>query len=178
MSIPLPIVTERLLIRAFVPGADASSMVPVYGDPEVMRFIPGGAIGDEAAIRNLLEKYACAQAERGFSSWAVVERATESVVGDVGFGIFEETGEIEVGYTLARACWGRGFASEAARAALEAGLLHLDVTRIIAVVDVDNEPSLSVAERIGMTRNGAIEAHGRPHIVFTAGAGCSCNRHA
>ena len=167
MAIPLPIETERLLIRAFVPDADARSMLSVYGDAEVMRFVPGGAHADVTAVRSLLEQYARAQAEHGFSSWAIVDRETGCLVGDVGFATFEQTGEVELGYTLARACWGRGLAVEAARAALDAGLAHLHVDRILAVVDVDNERSLRVAERLGMTRGDVIEAHGRPHVIFS-----------
>ena len=166
MPIPLPIVTERIVIRAFDPVADAAPMLRVYGDAEVMRFVPGGALADEAAVRALLETYARAQAERGFSSWAVVERASEQVIGDVGFGIFAASGEVELGYTLARAHWGRGLATEAAHAALAAGLAHLEVPRIVAVVDAENAASVRVAERLGMTRSADVHAHGRPHVLF------------
>ena len=169
--IPLPIETERLLIRAFVPESDSKEMVRVYSDPEVMRFIPGGVLADEAAVQRVLRSYAGAQADRGFSSWAMVERATGRLIGDVGFGIFEPTGEVEIGYTLARDCWGRGLATEAARAALTAGLGHIGVPRIIAVVAADNHSSLRVPERIGMTRVGEIGAYGRPHVLFAATRG-------
>jgi ribosomal-protein-alanine N-acetyltransferase len=168
ISVPLPIETERLLIRAFAPDSDSAAMAEVYCDPEVMRFIPGGALADVGAVRSTLEKHVEAQQTRGFSSWALVERETMRVVGDVGFGVFEPTGDIELGYTLARDAWGRGYATEAAGACLAAGLEHLGVPRIIAVVDVDNETSQRVAERIGMTRVETIEAHGRPHVLFTA----------
>jgi [ribosomal protein S5]-alanine N-acetyltransferase len=166
MPIPLPIETERLLVRPFRPGSDSSAMADVYCDPDVMRFIPGGALDDEEAVRATLESYVSAQAEHGFSSWAVVERQAGRLVGDVGFGIFQPTGEIGLGYTLARDCWGRGYATEAARACLTAALAHLDARRIIAVVDAENEASLRVPERIGMTRVESIEAYGRPHALF------------
>ena len=107
-------------------------------------------------------------ARQGFSSWAVVERRTGRLIGDVGLGIFEPTGDIELGYTLARDYWGLGYASEAAKACLAAALAHLDVPRIVAVVDLENETSLRVSERIGMTRAEIIEAHGRPHALFRA----------
>ena len=76
MPIPLPIETERLLIRPFTPSSDSHAMVEVYCDPDVMRFIPGGALAGEETVRALLESYAGAQAEHGFSSWALVERET------------------------------------------------------------------------------------------------------
>ncbi len=88
------------------------------------------------------------------------------MIGDVGFGIFEPTGEIELGWTLARDRWGRGYATEAAAACLSAGLAHLGAPRIVALVDAENEPSLRVAERIGMARIETVEAHGRPHVLF------------
>ena len=50
MPIRLPIETERLLVRPFVPEADSKPMLAVYGDPEVMRYIPGGALSAEAVL--------------------------------------------------------------------------------------------------------------------------------
>ena len=97
MPIPLPIETERLLVRPFAPEPDARAMAEIYCDPEVMRFIPGGALADEKAVRSLLERYADAQDRQGFSSWAVVERRTGRLIGDVGLGIFKPTGDIELG---------------------------------------------------------------------------------
>ena len=143
-------------------------MVEVYCDPEVMRFIPGGALADIRSVGSTLEIHACAQQSRGFSSWAVVERGTGRVIGDVGFSIFEPTGDIELGYTLIRDCWGRGYATEAAAACLAAGLSHLGAPRIVAVVDAENEASLGVAERIGMERIELIEAYGRTHVLCAA----------
>jgi ribosomal-protein-alanine N-acetyltransferase len=106
MPVTLPIETERLLVRSFDPVADSLSMFSVYGDPEVMRFIPGGALADVEAVRRLLDEYAHAQRAEGFSSWVIVERESGSLIGDVGFGIFEPTGDIELGFTLARSYWG------------------------------------------------------------------------
>jgi len=149
-----------------MPAADCEQMLEVYGDPEVMRFIPGGALPDIEAVLAILKVYARRQQRFGFSSWAVVERESRALIGDVGFGIFEPTGDIELGYTLARDCWGQGYATEAARACLTTALALLDIPRIIAVVDEENEASGRLAERLGMVRIEAIEAHGRPHYVF------------
>jgi RimJ/RimL family protein N-acetyltransferase len=138
MAILLPIETERLLIRLFEPNSDAAGMAAVYCDPEVVRFIPGGALAGEADVRATLERYARLHEQHCFGSWAIVERKTGELVGDVGFGVFGPTGDVEIGYTLARDHWGRGLATEAASACLAAGLAHLPVRRIIAVVDVEN----------------------------------------
>jgi ribosomal-protein-alanine N-acetyltransferase len=168
MSFPLPVVTSRLLIREIAPEEDAAAMAEMYCDPDVMRFIPGGPCADEAAVRALLKGYADVQVKEGFGSWAVVERESGQIVGDVGFGVFEPTGDIELGYTLNRRFQRLGFATEAARACLDEGLRHFDVPRIIAAVDAENVASQRVAEKIGMTRADEVVAHGKPHIIFEA----------
>jgi len=83
-----------------------------------------------------------------------------------GFGVFRQTGDVELGYTLRRDRWGRGYATEAAQACLEAGLARLDVARIVAVVDEENLRSSRVAERLGMAVVDTVDVHGRPHRLF------------
>lgn len=152
--------TERLLIREFDPDADAAAMCAVYCDPEVMRFIPGGALADVDAVRAELERHVAS--DLGFR--AVVERATGDMVGEVGLGMFE--GDIELGYTLARAWWGRGYAVEAASAVAAATFRELAPPRIVSAVDAENERSLRVAQRLGMTKVGDVVVAGRPHALF------------
>ncbi len=164
MTIPLPLVTERLIIRPF-DAEDRPALAALYADPEVMRYIPYGVL-DEAGVERVLAKYARVEEEYGFTVWAVVERSTGALLGDVGFAVYEATGEPEVGYSLVRSAWGQGFASEAAAACIAAAFEHLEAPRVVAVVDAENAPSARVAERIGMRRKGLIDAHGRPHILF------------
>jgi [ribosomal protein S5]-alanine N-acetyltransferase len=166
VTIPLPIETERLLMRRFEPERDSEPMLAVYGDPEVMRFIPGGAYSGLGAVRARLTRYAEEHDSRGFSFWAVVERESGEVVGDAGFGVFRETGDVELGYTLKRDRWGRGYATEASRACLDAGFAHLEPARIVAVVDEENARSFRVAERLGMVRIGTVRTDSRPHALF------------
>lgn len=161
----LPIVTPRLHIRPFAPG-DAVPMMDVYADAEVMRYIPGGALRDKHAVQRIMDEQLLAHASRGYAYYAVVLSVDGRVVGDAGFGVFEPTGDIELGYTFARWAWGNGYATEAAAACLAAGLSDLGVSRIIAVADVENVASHRVADRIGMRRTAEIEAHGRPHVMF------------
>jgi len=163
----LPIVTARLRIRPFEPG-DVSAMMDVYGDAEVMRYIPGGPLPDEHAVRKLMDEQLVAHAARGYAYYAVELVGDGAIVGDAGFGLFDPTGDVELGYTFARRAWGHGYATEAAAACLAAGLDGLDVRRIIAVADIENVASHRVAERIGMRRDREIEAHGRPHVLFAA----------
>jgi RimJ/RimL family protein N-acetyltransferase len=164
VTIPLPLETERLSIRAFEP-ADVDSMAAVYGDPEVMEHVCIGVL-DRDETADLLDGYRGAQEVRGFSTWAVVEKASGAVVGDVGFGVYEPSGEPELGYTLAAAVWGRGYALEAARACVGAAFAHLPARRIVAKVEVGNERSLRLAERLGMRRVEDISVDGHPHVLL------------
>jgi [ribosomal protein S5]-alanine N-acetyltransferase len=164
VTIPLPIETERLLIRPFE-EPDADAMAEIYGDPEVMRHIWLGALDGERTTA-LLEGYRSGQDEHGFSTWAVVEKESGTVVGDVGFGIHAPTGEPELGYTLAAAVWGRGYGLEAARACVDAAFAHLPFSRVVAKVEPGNEPSLRVAEQLGMRTVESIDVDGRPHLLL------------
>jgi RimJ/RimL family protein N-acetyltransferase len=164
VSIPLPIETERLLIRMFETD-DVDPMTRVYGDPEVMQHVCLGVIDGEKTA-SLLEEYRCAQAERGFSTWAVVEKESGDVVGDVGFGLYAPTGEPELGYTLAARVWGRGYGLEAAGACVEAAFMYLPHRRLLAKVEPENERSIRLAERLGMRLVGTIAVEGRPHFLL------------
>jgi RimJ/RimL family protein N-acetyltransferase len=164
VTIPLPIETERLLIRPFA-EPDVDSMAEIYGDPQVMRHVCLGVL-DRERTKAMLEEYRSAQDERGFSTWAVVEKESGTVVGDVGFELYAPTGEPELGFTLAAAVWGRGYGLEAARACVEAAFAHLPYSRVVAKVEPENEPSLRVAERLGMHTVETIDVDGRPHLLL------------
>jgi RimJ/RimL family protein N-acetyltransferase len=167
VTIPLPIETERLLIRPFAPE-DMPALVSMYGDAEVMRYIPYGVL-DEAGVARVLERYTKIEAEHGFTIWAVLDRATGAFLGDAGFTAHDPTREPEAGWSLVRSAWGHGYATEAAAACLDAAFAHLDAERVLAMVDVENEASARVAGRIGMNELGTVEAHGRPHLLFAKG---------
>jgi RimJ/RimL family protein N-acetyltransferase len=164
VTVPLPIETERLLIRPF-DEPDADAMAKIYGDPEVMRHIWLGPLDRERTIA-LLEEYRSAQDEHGFSTWAVVEKESGTVVGDVGFGIYAPTGEPELGYTLAAPVWGRGYGLEAAHACVDAAFAHLPYSRLVAKVEPENAPSLRVAEQLGMHTVETIDVDGRTHLLL------------
>ena len=168
----LPIVTPRLKIRPFVPG-DAEPMLARLRRSGRDALHPGRPLPDVDAVRAIMDEQILAQAERGYAYYAVELIADGSVVGDAGFGLFEPTGDVELGYTFARRAWGVGYATEAAAACLAAALAGLDVPRVIAVAEVENVASHRVAESIGMRRDGEIDAHGRPHVLFVGERPCA-----
>ena len=100
--------------------------------------------------------------------WAAVERETGNFVGQVGLVEQRVDGEseTEIGYLLLRRYWGRGFATEAALAARDHGFGTLGRERLISLIDPRNEPSMRVAERIGMRRERSAEMFDKTVDVY------------
>jgi RimJ/RimL family protein N-acetyltransferase len=158
--------TPRLELRVFTP-ADTPAIAHVFDDPEVMRHVGDGTVPTPATIDASLRAYAEHHARHGWSFWAVQERASGALIGDAGLWPLEGEGpEVELGYTLGRAWWGRGYATEAARACLDVAR-RLDLREVVAVADPENPASINVLTKLGMRRAGTRPAYGRPHAYFT-----------
>lgn len=156
--------TARLDLRTFTPADAPAAFSVVYGDPEVMRYVGTGALRTVADTEALLRRYAEAGPVMGWTFWAVVERATGRLVGDAGLWAAQPgPGPPELGYTLAREAWGKGYATEAAGACVEHAFARPGVEEIAALVEPANTASLHVLEKLGFTVVGARRAHGREH---------------
>ncbi|MFO7565473.1 MAG: bifunctional GrpB family protein/GNAT family N-acetyltransferase [Enhygromyxa sp.] len=159
--------TERAVARPFwirdLPYAHA-----VFSDPEVMRFSPGGPSPSEEATARRIEHYVAMQAERGFSKWAVWDRSSGAYLGDAGLTVLPETGEVELGYRLGAAHWGRGLATELARAWLDHAFGPLGLERVIAFADPRNVASVRVMEKIGMRFDRRDRLCGLDCVVYVA----------
>jgi len=156
--------TPRLLLRPFAPG-DAAVVHRVYSDPTVMRYVATGPMVSIAVTERLLHDYDAHQRRLGYSFWAVIERSSGDLIGDAGL-YRTPSGEVELGYTLGTAWWGRGYATEAASRWLEAAFGELGVPEVVALAEPANVGSLHVLEKLGMRRTGERIAFGRPHTVF------------
>ncbi|MBI5105626.1 MAG: GNAT family N-acetyltransferase [Solirubrobacterales bacterium] len=137
----------------------------IYSDPDVMRHVGYGPVRGMAESAQMLRAYADHERRHGFSFWAVVERATGAVIGDAGL-YTSGAGEIELGYTLARDAWGKGYATEAARACLDVAFGSLGADEVIALADLPNAASHHVLEKLGFVRDGTRRAFGREHALF------------
>src|SRR4051794_8697329 len=158
--------TPRLHLRPFA-ARDATVVHRVYSDPEVMRYVATGPLADLTMTSRLLRDYMPHQEAWGYSFWAVVERATGTVIGDAGL-YRTPIGEVELGYTLGQAWWKGAYATEAAGAWLEAAFSQLGISEVVALAEPANAASLRVLEKLGMRRDGERLAFGRPHSVYRA----------
>jgi ribosomal-protein-alanine N-acetyltransferase len=158
--------TPRLLLRPFRPE-DAVIVHAIYSDPEVMRYVATGPMADLAVTERLLEDYAAHQERHGYSFWAVFERSSGALIGDSGL-YRTPAGEVELGYTLGRAWWGRGYATEAAGRWLSVAFDEFGLPEVTALAEPANVASVHVLDKLGMRRDGERLAFGRPHAVFRA----------
>lgn len=161
----MELTTERLHLRPFT-DADRIAIHAVYADPEVMRHVGHGAHRTVAETTAALKVYGEVLERSGFSFLAVVERAGGALIGDAGLYPLGE--DIELGYTLARRAWGRGYATELGRALLAYAFDELDAARVVAQVEPANTASRHVLEKLGMNEVEVRTAYGRPHLLYEA----------
>jgi RimJ/RimL family protein N-acetyltransferase len=151
--ISLPIETERLRIRPVDPEADAEPLYELWGDPEAMRFVRPPS-DDVAQVRERLEGFV-EWARSGWALWALEERESRHFVGLAGlFPLAREGPEIELAYHILPSRWGRGYATEAGAALLEAAWRETDLDHVVAVAFEENRASTRVMEKLGMTYEG------------------------
>ena len=146
--------TERLVLRRFT-EADVDDLRDLDGDPEVMRFITGGEPTPRDVIRDeTLPRFIRAyEPFEGFGVWAAIERSTGGFLGWLEFYPPEGHGpeETELGYRLRRSAWGKGYATEGARALIRKGFTELGVRRVVAETMAVNVASRRVMEKAGLT---------------------------
>jgi RimJ/RimL family protein N-acetyltransferase len=142
-------------------------MHDIYADPEVMRYVGHGPHRTMSETTAALRAYGEMLARRGFSFLAVEELATGRVIGDGGLHPLGGTGpEIELGYTLARDAWGKGYATELGRALVLHARTVLGVPQVVAQVEPANLASRHVLEKLGMREREVRTAYGRPHLLY------------
>jgi RimJ/RimL family protein N-acetyltransferase len=146
----MPILSSARLILRPPAGADAQALMEIHQDPvalpHVMVVAPVGGI--TVAWRNIAMMLGHWQL-RGYGQWTVVERATEDVIGRVGFFNPEGWPGIELGWIIGRSRWGQGFATEATRACLTWGADNLEADHVTSLINPANPQSARIAIKIG-----------------------------
>ena len=155
IAAPLPdVTTARLDLRRFE-TADVDALADVFAKREVWEF-PFGRAFDRDETATFVETQRSHWDACDFGLWIVIERASERIIGYAGLSVPMFLPAIlpavEVGWRFDPAVWGRGFASEAARAALDQAFTTLELPEVCSVPQVDNTASVAVADRIGMRR--------------------------
>ena len=149
--------TDRLTLRP-LQRHDLHAFEPCWADEDVMRHIGAGGVRTGEAAARMLDALIAHREQHGYGLWAVVPHDVGRPVGWAGLMVPTflpaVLPAVEVDYGLGREWWGRGYATESARAALEHGFTELGLDRIIAIVYPENARSRAVIERLGMMPAG------------------------
>lgn len=140
--------TERLVLRPFR-QSDVDAYAAICADLDVMRYIGSGRVLDRADTWRAIATNLGHWQLRGYGLWAWEEKATGQLVGRGGLWNPEGWPGVEAGWLLAKPHWGKGYATEAARAVIRWGFEKLPVNEIISLIHPDNARSMKVAERLG-----------------------------
>jgi RimJ/RimL family protein N-acetyltransferase len=153
---PAELRTERLLLRRWRPE-DFEPFAELNADPRVMEFFP--ATLTRAESDHTAEVFATRILENGYGLWAVEIPGVIPFAGFVGLAVprFEAhfTPCVEIGWRLAAEYWGRGYATEGARAAITFGFNELALDEIVSFTTCSNTRSRRVMEKLGMRHDEA-----------------------
>ena len=142
--------TERLLLRPWR-DADRDPFSAMARDAEVMEYLPANNRNESD---DAIDRMIAAQAEHGYCFWAMDLKSERRFIGFCGLlPPRAPFAEVEIGWRLERAAWGKGFAREAAAACLEWAWRELGANSVIAVTVPDNRRSWGLMIRLGMARN-------------------------
>jgi RimJ/RimL family protein N-acetyltransferase len=157
--------TDRLRLRQFR-ESDLDAYARITGDAETMRYLARGEPFDrEQAWRSLGFVLAHWQI-RGFGLWAAEEKTSGALVGRIGLLRREGWRGVELAWLVARERWGRGLATEGARAALEHAFTALGARRVISLIAPENAASIRVAEKLGLGYVETQQVDGKPAAIY------------
>jgi RimJ/RimL family protein N-acetyltransferase len=157
--------TERLILRMFR-DEDLDRYASFCADPDVMRYLGEGKVLTRPEAWRQMAMILGHWRLRGYGLWAVEERATGDLVGRIGFFNPEGWPGFELGWVLGKAYWGRGYATEGARRALDHAFTEMGQDHVISLIYPANAGSIRVAERVGETLEDRTALFGHDVLVY------------
>jgi ribosomal-protein-alanine N-acetyltransferase len=151
--------TARLTIRPFEMDDLDVYHGQIYSDADVTRYLPGGRPRLREETEDVIAFFIHDRQREGFSINAVIENASGQLIGHCGLHRLKEDRSVEVGYSFGKAHWGKGYATEAAYAALRYGFETLELRRIIALAMPPNIASQRVMQKLGMQYQGVTDVY-------------------
>lgn len=145
--------TARLLLRPFSLD-DVEPLYRIMNEPGIMQYFPTPTAPDQARVERLVERQLEHWQTHGHGWWALEWPENRQFIGWCGLQYLPETAEVEVGYLLDRAYWGRGLATEAASASVTFGFRVHELPFLIGLTHPDNIASQRVLQKAGLTFTG------------------------
>ena len=143
--------THRLYLRRFT-EADTLLIRELNSQPGVLQYIPEPIPASDEEAKEIIINIILPQYKNNLGRWAVYLKANNEFIGWCGLKMVND--EIDLGYRFMPTAWGKGYATETAKATLEYGHNHLQLEKIIAHAHIDNIASQKVLEKIGMQYAG------------------------
>jgi len=163
--------TPRLRLRGHT-LADLEACTAMWGDPDTTKHIGGRPFTAEESWARVL-RYAGHWALLGYGFWAIEEKASGTYIGDTGIADFKReiesplSGCPEVGWAIVASARGKGYATEAMQAVTAWGDVRFKGATTVCIIDLDNQPSMRVAEKSGYCRVGTVDYKGNPIMLFS-----------
>lgn len=156
----LRIETERLILRPFTLD-DIEPSYQMNLDAEVSKYTgDGGVVSREEMHRRITHDVMGDYQKHGFGRLAVELKSIGQFIGFCGLKYLDDYQEVDLGYRLVRSCWGKGMATEAARACVELGFGPLQLNRMMSMVLPENVGSVKVLEKLGFVFERQVEEEG------------------
>lgn len=146
----LMIETPRLIFKKYS-NEDLPLLIEQRSDPEVNRYLGGPERQNPEALTDRIKFYMACYEKFGFGMCTMILKETGETIGSAGIQPLEDTGEIEVGYSLIKDQWGRGLGTEAADGWMRFGFISAGLDRIVAVANIENTASTNIMKKLGMT---------------------------
>ncbi len=142
--------TERLLLRPFAADDLDAYTERIFADADVMQYLPKRDTPTRERAQGMMEYWNDQWTQFPYGPWAVVEKANGELMGHCGLLFIPEIQETELLYAFGKAFWGKGYATEAARASVDFGFQKCGLTRIIALAVPENIGARRVMEHCGL----------------------------
>lgn len=149
--------------------ADLDALSAIWADPEVTHFLPSRGVpipreNTEKSLQSFIEHWQ----QRGYGIWAIVENGSSQMVGYCGLRYLNEMNEVEVLYGLAKPYWGRGIATQAAKATVAYGFNVANLDKLIAMALPNNLASRRVIEKAGLQYEKSIHMFNLDVLYYSA----------
>ena len=165
----LPPDTDRLAFRKWNDD-DLDRLHAICSKPQVMQFVGDGQVWAKDRTLEFIRSATEMFLEHGFCQWPLTHKADGKLIGYCG--VVKSDDALEIGWRLAPEYWGRGLATEAARAILNHNIRKLGFQRLIATVQAMNMASIRVIEKLGMTLADTFDRDGRKVLFYSVDASC------
>ncbi|MEI8053593.1 MAG: GNAT family N-acetyltransferase [Bacteroidota bacterium] len=145
--------TERFILRDLI-ETDVDGFYELDSDPEVHRYLGNEPVTDKQKLIDVIKYVHQQYIDNGIGRWAIIDKATNEFIGWTGLKLVKEhinnqTNYYDLGYRLIRKYWGKGIATETAKASIDYGFNVLKLKEIIATIHCDNVASNNVAKKLG-----------------------------